>query len=203
MASRIQQVACSIAAVGSVSPWIKHDYYQCPFDVSLAAYWDSVLAATLSVQCVYDDQSETSERIVQVVQAASTTATITDYGPLSINGGPSNQSGGGPFGHGLSTGDVVFLKGTQNGADSPVQFGYVVTVTGVNTYTVVTPVSQTSNVQARVTSARVLPAPAALTAITARAQASLLAPVWMSRLICTAFTTPGKAYLVALQGGKP
>jgi hypothetical protein len=203
MASRIQQVAAAITAIGSVTPWIKHDYYQCPFDVTLAAYWDSVLAATLSVQCVYDDQSETSERTVTVVQAGSTTATITDYGPSSINGGTANQGGGLPFGHGLITGDVVFLKGTQNGADSPPQTGYAVTVTGANTYTVVTSVSQTSTVVARVTSARILPAPTALTAITARAQASLLAPCWMSRLICTAFTTGGKAFLVALQGGKP
>jgi hypothetical protein len=199
MAGRIGQVAAAITAIGSVTPWIKHDYYQTPFNVSLAAFYDSVLAASLEVQTVYDDQSQTSERAVTVVQAGSTTATITDYGPNTINGGlAASGTWGGPFGHGLQTGDVVFLVGTQNGADSGFG-GYTVTVTGVNTYTVTTLVSQTSTVQARVTSARVI-VPTGGAAFTARTVVSLTSPAWMSRLYCTAFTTGGKAYLVATQG---
>jgi hypothetical protein len=72
-------------------------------------------------------------------------------------------------------------------------------VTGANTYTAVTPVNQTGNFQGRVTSGRLLTHPT-LTALTARASGSYQFPVWMSRLICTAFTTPGKAFLVASQG---
>lgn len=200
MASRIQQVAALISAVGSVSPWLKHDTGQSPFDVTLSVFFDSVVAATLAVQYVADDQSEAAERLVQVVQAASTTATITDYGPQNINGSPSNQGWGGPFGHGLLSGDLVFLKGTQAGVDSNVQFGYPVTVTGPNTYTVVTTVNQTVNVQGRVTSGRLLTHPT-LTALTARAGGSYQFPVWMSRLICTVFPgTAGKAFLVSTQG---
>lgn len=200
MASRIQQVAMSVAGVTSVSPWIKHDVGEAPFDVTLAVYFDSALAATLAVQYVADDQSATSERDVLVSQAASTTATVTDTGPYTINGGQSNAGWGGPYGHGLITGDVVFLYGSQAGIDSNPQVGYPVTVTGVNTYTVVTPVNQTiTNVRAKTTSGRVLTHPS-LTALTARASGNYGFPVWMSRLVCTAFTTPGKAYLVALQG---
>jgi hypothetical protein len=199
MASRIFQVAAAISAVGSVTPWIKHDIGQSPFDVTLSVFFDSVISATLAVQYIADDQSPTSERNVSIVQAGSTTATVTDYGPQTINGAPSNQSWGGPFGHGLLTGDLVFLQGSQAGIDSNPQFGYPVTVTGANTYTVVTPVNQTGNFQGRVTSGRLLTHPT-LTALTARASGSYQFPVWMSRLICTAFTTPGKAFLVASQG---
>lgn len=199
MAARIQTVAVSVTAVGAVSPWIKHDYYQTPFNVTLAAYFDSVLAATMEVQYAADDQSETSERQVTVSQAASTTATVTDYGPYTINGAPANAAWGGPFGHGLLTGDQVWLNGTQAGIDSGLQ-SYSVTVTGVNTYTVVTPVNQTvTNIGARVKSARVFSHPA-LSALVARASSNYASPVWMSRLHCTALTTPGKAFLVTTQG---
>jgi hypothetical protein len=189
----------AVAGTASVSPWIKHDTGQSPFDVTLSVFFDSVLNATLAVQYVADDQSQTSERLVQGVQSASTTATITDYGPETINGAPSNQAWGGPFGHGLLTGDLVFLQGSQVGVDSGNQSGYPVTVTGVNTYTVVTPVNQTSVFQARVTSARVFTHPS-LTGLVARATGNYAYPVWMSRLICTAFTGAGKAFLVASQG---
>lgn len=199
MAARIQQVALSVAGVTSVSPWIKHDTDENPFNVTLGVYFDSALAATMAVQYAADDQSATTERDVIVVQTASTTATITDNGAYFVNGGPSNPNWGGPFGHGLNTGDVVFLYGTQAGVDSLPNVGYPVTVTGVNTYTVVTPINQTINVRAKVTSARVLTHPA-LTGLTARATGNYAYPVWMSRLICTAFTTPGKAFLVSLQG---
>jgi len=198
MASRIQQVAVALTGANQFSPWIKHSYLQTPFNVTLATYFDEALAATLEVQYVVDDQSNTSERPVSISQSASTTATITDYGPTDINGGAANAANI-AWGHGLNTGDVVFLAGSQAGIDSGTQ-GYIVTVTGQNTYTVVTPVNQTiANVQARVTSARVFTHPA-LTGLTARASSNYAWPVWMSRLYCTAFTTPGKAFLVALQG---
>lgn len=200
MASRIQQVAAAITAIGSVTPWIKHSYFQSPFNVQLSVFFDLTLAATLAVQFVADDQSQTSERLVQVVQSASTTATITDNGPYTLNGGPANPANT-AFGHGLLSNDVVFLTGTQAGVDSSLQ-GYPVTVVNANQYTVVTPVNQTINVQARATTARVLTHPT-LNGLTARASQPYAGPVWMSRLICTAFTTGGKAYLVATQGDNP
>jgi hypothetical protein len=201
MASRIQEVAVTVAAVGSVSPWIKHDIDQDPFDVTLSVFFDSVLNgdATLAVQYIADDQSRTGERPVRISAAGTTTVTVTDYGRWTINGGPANASWGGPFGHGLLTGDVVWLEGTQLGIDSGLQ-PYTVTVTGVDTYTVTVGTALTfTNVQALVTSGRVL-THSTLTALTARATGSYIAPVWASRLICTAFTSGGVAYLVALQG---
>jgi hypothetical protein len=202
MAARIQQVAATITAIGSVTPWIKHSYYQSPFNVGLSVFFDSALAATLAVQFIADDQSQTAERTVLLSQSGTTTATITDNGPYTINGAPANANWGGPFGHGLLSNDVIFLNGSQAGVDSGLQ-SYPVTVTGVNTYTVTVPVSQTiTNYVARVTSGRLLTHPT-LTALTARANAGYTNPVWMSRLICTAFTTAGKAYLVAMQGDNP
>ena len=187
-----------MAAAGSATPWIKHDIYQDPFNVTLSVFFDSVLAGTLAVQFVADDQSQTSERPVQVVQTASTTATITDYGPQNVNGGLANAGWPGNFGHGLLTGDIVFLVGTGVGIDSALQ-GYPVTVTGVNAYTITTGISQTVNVGGRVTSMRVL-THGTLTGLTARAAGNYGFPVWASRLIATAVTTPGKAYLVSTQG---
>lgn len=195
MASRIQTVAANFTATTVVSPWIKHDYRQTPFNLSLAVYFDVLLAATLAVQLVVDDQSNTSERPVAVVQSASTTATVTDYGPDTINGAPSNQAWGGPFGHGLLSGDVVFLAGTQAGIDG----AYAVTVVDQHTYTITTLVNQTIAVQARATTGRVFTHPS-LTALVARATGNYGSPVWMSRLVCTAHTTTGVGYLVAIQG---
>ena len=199
MASRIQEVAVSVTAANVVSPWIKHDIYQDPFDVTLAVYFDSAIAATMAVQYAADDQSQTGDRQVYITAAGTTTVTVTDNGRWTINGGPANAAWGGPFGHGLLTGDVVFLEGSQLGIDSGLQ-SYTVTVTGVNTYTITAPLALTfTNVSAHVTSARLF-THQVLTGLTARQISNYIAPVWMSRLICTAFTTPGKAYLVAIQG---
>jgi len=199
MASRIQQVAMAVTGTSSVTPWIKHDIYQDPFNVTLSVYLDSVINATLAVQYIADDQSQTSERQVSISQSG-TTVTVTDYGPqTNINGAPSNQNWGGPFGHGLLTGDLIWLAGSQSGVDAT-NSGIAVTVTGADTYTYTAGVSQTlTNVQARVTSGRILTHPS-LTALTARATGNYGWPVWMSRLACTAFTSAGKAFLVAIQG---
>jgi hypothetical protein len=198
MASRIQQVAVNVTAIGSATPWIKHDIYQTPFNLTLTALWDSVLGATMGVQYISDDQSQTSERPVTVTQAGTTTATVTDYGPSTINGGPANASWGGPFGHGLQTGDQVWLEGTQAGIDSGLQ-SYTVTVTSQTQYTITVPLSQTINVSARVTSGRIF-THATLTGITARATGNYAFPVWASRAICTAFSSAGRFYLLATQG---
>lgn len=191
MASRVLQVAANITAVGSVTPWLKLDAYQTPFNVALAVYFDQALAATLKVQYVVDDQSQTSERDVYFSQSGTTTVTVKDSGSQNLPGGP--------FGHGLLSNDIVFPVGSQAGIDSPL-IGYPVTVVDQTTYTFIGPVSQTLvNQHMRVTSARVFDHQV-LQGLTARAQSNIAYGTWMARLICTAFTTPGKAFLVSSQG---
>jgi hypothetical protein len=195
VAGRIQTVAVSFTAANQYSPWVKHDYYQDPFDVSLAVFFDTALEATLAVQYVLDDQSQTSQRPVTWSQT-TTTITVTDYGPTTINGGPSNAGWGGPFGHGLLAGDMVQLAGTQAGIDGLYN---VASVTNAHTYTLTTTVSQTSGGQGLVTSGRVL-THSTLTALSARASGQYSAPVWMSRLTSTALTAAGVGFLVSMQG---
>lgn len=197
MASRILQVALSVAGTGEYSPWVKHDTDQSPFDVSLSVFFGTGLSATLAVQYVADDQSNTAVRPVSVSQS-TTTITVTDYGPQNINGAPANAAWGGPFGHGLLVGDYVQLMGTPSGT---VDGGYNVTsVTSSTVYTLTSAVSQTlTNAQCQVTSGRVITHPS-LTGLTARASGNYQYPVWMSRLTCTAFTSPGVGFLVAIQG---
>lgn len=191
MAARVLTAPANITGVGSVSSWIKFDYYQTPFNVDLAVYFDSALAATLAVQYVVDDQSQTSDRDVYFSQSGTTTVTVKDSGNQNLAGGP--------WGHGLLSNDIVFPVGSQAGIDSPL-VGYPITVVDQFTYTFTAPMSQTIvNQHMRTTSARIF-THQVLQGLTARAQSNIAYSTWMARLICTAFTTPGKAFLVSMQG---
>jgi hypothetical protein len=194
MAGRIQEVAFNFTAANQFSEWIRHDYYQSPFCVSLGVFFDEALAATLSVQYALDDSSEGGTRPVAVSQS-TTVITVTDYGKQVITG--LNPSALATLGHGLAVGDWVSLFGTGLGIDGEYD---VASVTDAHTYTLTSAVSQSGNAQAQVKSARVL-LHDSLVGITARASGNYAYPVYMSRLFCTAFTSAGVGRLVAMQGG--
>lgn len=194
MAGRIQEVAFDFTAANQFSEWIRHDYYQSPFCVSLGVFFDLALSATLSVQYALDDVTEGSSRPVAISQS-TTVITVTDYGKPVVTG--LNPSVPAAKGHGLTVGDWVELYGTQVGIDGEYA---VATVPTASTYTLTATVSQTAKAQATIKSARVLPHDI-LTGLTARAAGNYAYPCYASRLLCTAFTTAGYARLVAMQGG--
>lgn len=199
--ARIQTVAESFSAVNQATPWIKHDYYQDPFCVSLAFYPGSGLAGTFAVQYILDDMSQAAKR--QVLLSQSTTViTIADGGQQILVGGVTaagalNTSLQSP-GHGLAVADYVELaESGQFDGGWP-----VVTVPDAQHYTFTSLLSQT--VAAYIVSARsgrVQPH-ATMTGMTARTSGNYAFPVWASRLVCTAFTSAGVGYLVAMQGGE-
>lgn len=199
MAGRIQQVAVSITAEDQASQWIKHDYFQCPFDVSLSVFYGTGLDATLEVQYIADDMSQSSSRQV-LVSRSSTTITVVDDGPpLAYGNG---------LGHGLLEGDWVVISGSQGGV---LDGGYAVaSVTNATTYTLTSGTSGTvASSPANLVSGRVF-THATLKSLSARAQDGYGSapfgnngPVWASRLYCTAYTDSGVASLVAVQGGNP
>lgn len=189
----------AITAENQFSQWIKHDYFQSPFDVSLSVFYGTGLEATLEVQFIADDMSGSSSRPVRISRAA-TTITVVDNGP------PLAYSPG--LGHGLLEGDWVVISGSQNGT---LDGGYAVaSVTNATTYTLTSGTSGTVGSQiASLVSGRVFPH-ATLKSLSARAQDGYGSapfgnngPVWASRLYCTAYTDSGAAFLVASQGGNP
>lgn len=195
--SRIQQVSANITAIGSITPWLFHDFYEPPFDLSLLISFGSGLAATLAIDYIVDDYLTDGERAV-VVSQTTTTITVTDTGPYQ----PSAAGGG--LGHGLAVGDAVTLRGSPAGLIDGVYA--VASVTSATAYTLTTAVSQTLvGVVAYVKSGRVLTGAAStflpVAPVTARTAVGIVNPIVASRLRCTAFTTAGVATLLAVQGG--
>lgn len=184
--SRIAQVSYDFTAINQYSPWIIHDYYEAPFNVTLAVYFGTGLSATLAVQYAVDDMGNGGSRVVSISQT-TTTITVTDEG---WSGGSNT--------HGLAIGDFVQLIGTPGGT---VDGGYeVATVTSATVYTLTALVSQTlATQQAKVTSGRLF-THSQLTGLTARANSNYTFPVWASRLTSTAYTSSGYGYLVSMQG---
>ena len=194
MAGRIQEVAFHFTAANQFSEWIRHDYYQNPFCVSLALFLDSTLSATFNVQYALDDVTEGSTRQVSFSQTTNT-ITVTDWGKPVLTG--LNPAGFAANGHGLSVGDWVLLSGTQAGIDGEYD---VTSVTSAFVYTLTSTISQSAKGVANAKSARVL-VHDILTGLTARAASGYIYPVYASRLFATAFTAGGYGRLVAIQGG--
>lgn len=199
--ARIQTVAANFTAVGQVSPWLKHDYYQDPFDVSLGVYFGSGLAATLAVQFILDDMSQASKRQVLLSQAL-TVITIQDSGPQILTSGTTPAGAVSTAlaapGHGLAAND--FLQLMESG-----QFdgGWNITaVASAQQYTLTSLLSQTVAAQLVSAVSGRVQTHATLTGLVARANGNYIAPVFASRLICTAFTSGGVGYLTAIQGGE-
>ena len=200
---RIQQAVSSFTANGQVGPWLKHDFYETPFDLSLLVAFATgpgatLLAATLSIDYIVDNFCNDGQRQVFASQAGSTTLTIAENGPILPTGF------GGGLGHGLVAGDVVEITGTPGGASDGIW--PVATVTNATTYTLTTTNSPTFTSVVTATSGRVVTATATdkiipIAGVTARTGVNVASPIVASRLHVTAFTTAGLGILVAVQGG--
>lgn len=208
MAGRIQQIAFNFTTGTQYSPWIRHDYYQDPFDVSLSFYLGSGLAGTFAVQYALDDMTMTAQRTSSgrdvMLSQTTTVISVTDPGPL-INIGSVNAAGAlvqalGAAGHGLAVGDYVQLMGTPN--QGQLDGGYsVASVVSANSYTLTSALSQTLPLTAVKAITGRVQTHATMTGMTARTSGNYIAPVFASRLLCSAFTSGGYGFLVAMQGG--
>lgn len=194
------QVVANITAIGSITPWLKHNYHERPFDLSLLVSFGSGLSATLALDYILDDMSNAAQRQVSISQT-TTTITVTDPGPIL----PPPMNG---LGHGLAVGDAVELTGTPGGVSDGIYA--VATVTNATTYTLTAVSATIAQQPAYVVSGRILTAAASggadnivkVAPVTARTSLVLASPIWASRLRCTAFTSSGVAALVALQGDR-
>lgn len=206
--ARIQQVAANITAAaasigipGTVIPWIKHDYYETPFDLSLLITQDNAGANTLAIDYVLGDNSSAMSHQALISQS-TTVITVQESGP------PIPVAQGGNLGHGLAIGDFVQIQGSPGGIIDGVYS--VATVVSATSYTLTGAVSQTivaflGNVQtgqvvtAGSTGDKIIGASGA--GITARTALPVTAPIIASRLRCTTFSAAAVARLIAVQGG--
>lgn len=206
--ARIQQVAANITAAaasigvpGTVTPWIKHDYYETPFDLSLLITQDNAGANTLAIDYVLGDNSSAMSHQALISQS-TTVITVQESGP------PIPVAQGGNLGHGLAIGDFVQIQGSPGGVIDGVYS--VATVVSATSYTLTSSVSQTlvaflANVQtgqvvtAGSTGDKIIGASGA--GITARTALPVTAPIIASRLRCTTFSAGAVARLIAVQGG--
>jgi hypothetical protein len=206
--ARIQQVAALITAAaatigvpGTITPWLKHDYYETPFDLSLLISQDTSGVNTLVIDYVLDDSSSAMQHQALISQA-NIVITVQDSGP------PLPISQGGGLGHGLAIGDFVQISGSPGGTIDGVYS--VATVTSTTSYTLTSSVSQTlaaflGNVQtgkvitAGAVGDKIVGANGA--GVVVRTSLSITSPIVASRLRCTAFSANAVARYVAVQGG--
>lgn len=206
--ARIQQVAALITAAaatigipGTVTPWLKHDYYETPFDLSLLITQDGAGANTLAIDYILDDPS-TAMAHQALISQATTVITVVESGP------PIPVAQGGNLGHGLEIGDYVYLQGSPGGIIDGVYS--VATIVSTTSYTLTASASQTlaaflGNVQtgkvvtAGATGDKIVGASGA--GITVRTALPVTAPIVASRLRCTTFAANAVARYVAVQGG--
>jgi hypothetical protein len=195
---RIQQAISNFTANGQVGPWLFHDVFEPPFDLSLLVDFGTGLAATIGIDYVMGAMNPDGAHQVFITQA-TTTITVTDNGP------PIPAAFGGGLGHCLAVGDTVVLTSTPGGSVDGIYA--VATVTSATVYTLTSVVSQTIagalvtaslgyTLQGSATDKIITLAP-----VTARTSVAVTAPILASRLHVTAFTTGGTAALIAMQGG--
>lgn len=207
--ARIQQVAASITAAaaaigvpGTVTPWLKLDYYEEPFNLSLLISQDNAGANTLAIDYILDDNSSAMSHQALISQA-TTVITVQESGP------PIPVSQGGSLGHGLAVNDFVQINGSPGGVIDGIYS--VATVTNATTYTLTGAVSQTiaafiglvqtgKSVTAGAAGDKIIGASGA--GITARTALQVLSPIVAARLRCTTFTAGAVARLLAVQGGE-
>lgn len=166
------------------SPWINHDYYQIPFNVTLAGFVSNGANLTWGVQYTLDPLDSDDARAVGISQT-TTVITVTDNGVSGV-------------GHGLLAGDDVTLIGTGiNGIDGE---WAVQTVPTAFTYTLTSGVSQAKvSTNGQAITARVF-AHAVLTGQITRLISNYAWPVKASRLVVSNWVA-GVATLEVLQGG--
>jgi hypothetical protein len=196
--ARIQQVVSRFNNAGDVGPWLKHDFYETPFNLSFFVTFAGGLAGSFEIQYVIDDFVNDGERPVMMAQTGAT-ITVRDSGPVL-----ANWAGNG-ITHGLAVGDWIQLRGSPGGR---VDGGYAVaSVVDLVTYTVTSTVSQTFALTGGfVQSGRVMTASATdhiipLPVATARTTIGVSWPIVASRLTAVAVTTAGVGILLSVQGG--
>lgn len=187
------------------SPWIPIAYNECWFGVGVAVILSEDGNLTYTVQHAFDDpvlQLDPTNAVT--ISRTTTTATVTDNGPLGI-------------GHGLSTGDSVIITGSGSAVlDSPAPaltdgitgisrgiVGWNVASTPTNktyTYTVANSGPATDGGNAHVARWRVFAS--TLAAQTARGTVTYNYPVRAIRLYISAYSA-GFADMIVLQGVSP
>ena len=182
------------------SQWVLLSYLESWFGATASVVLSSGANLTYSVQYAMDfDQVDPQNPIGRVsISRSGTTATVTDPGPYAL-------------GHGLSTGDCVFVAGSGSAVlDSPTvpafgtgPLGWTVTATGANTYTYTVansgPTSDTGN--AYVSRFRVF-THAVLASQTVRNTGTFNYPIRACRLYISSYTS-GYADMTILQGINP
>lgn len=144
------QTVLGAAAVPVYGAWVPLSYNVLCFSAQIAGMmWPAGAAMTWDLQYTLDDP--VYERVVRAAQAG-TTITVTDQGgtaPNSVWYGP-----GSAYGHGMSVGDCVILKGLGSNMDGTYD---IVSAPNNTTYTVTSTLSQTAVAAsgARVTPLRV------------------------------------------------
>lgn len=182
---RNQQV--SLAANGN-SAWLSHDYYQTPFNTTIAGFVSSGASLTWAVQFTPDDIStgaSVAQRAVFISQS-TTVITVTDNGP------PGNGNT-----HGLLVGDYVRI--INSGLPNVDGEYAVATFVSATQYTLTSAFSQTVSGNAFVASGRVF-THSVLTGQTARNISNYAFPVRGSRLVVSSYVS-GTATLEVYQGG--
>lgn len=183
-------VILSLGAAGS-TPWMRLNYLQRSFGVSLAVLLASGSVLTYSVQHTYDDPTDAAIRKISIARAA-TVATVTDTA------------------HKLSVGDTVIIDNTGSSVldcqlvggvlgAQPIPWQVASIVDANNyTYTVANSGPAAANPTARGKNFRVFNHPV-LAALTARADSNYNMPPQAVRLVITAYTS-GNADLIVTQG---
>lgn len=144
------QTVLGAAGVPIYGAWVPLSYNVENFNAQIAGLvWPGGSTLTWSLQYTLDDP--VYERTVSATQSG-TTITVTDQGgtaPNSVWYGP-----GAAYGHGMSVGDCVILKGLGSNMDGTYD---IATAANNTTYTVTSAVSQTATaaVGARVTPLRI------------------------------------------------
>ncbi len=179
----------TVSAVGN-SQWVPINYLQRAIQIGLAVVpWSTATGLTCVVQETLDDISASN---IVTIARVTTTATVTDTGPLGL-------------GHGLSTGDSVIIKGSgSTNLDSPLaangngDLGVTVTVTSATQYTYTVANSGPTAATAKATQLRVATV-TGFTAVSTRTVGNIGFPVTAVRLAVSALTA-GAVDLLVLQG---
>lgn len=202
--ANIQQVANNFTATGQFGNWLKFDWYEHPFDLSLLISTDGGVANPLGINYVLDDGSNAMRHQVLFSQT-TTVITVTDNGP------PIPVQYGGNLGHGLAVNDFVELEGPPGVAG----VYNVATIVSGTQYTVTSAVSQT--IAAQITQAQTGKCVATTSAgdhiigttnvpaagVTVRTAFGVTAPIWAAQLITVGtFIGAAVSRLVSIQGGR-
>ena len=150
------QTIIGSASVPVYGTWVPLSYNVLNFNACVSGIQWGAAGTNFTWEAQYTMDDPVFERPLRSASQSGTTITIVDVGGHEQN---SSQTGpGGMYGHGLSAGDCVILKGLGSGMDGTYD---VAAVTDNTTYTVTSSTSRTATAMsgARVTPLRVAPLP--------------------------------------------